>query len=108
MLKVDFNRGTLKELQASGDVAEIGADLLFVIHTIYEKLDSRVKNEFKANMVALVPVCFEDFKNISEVADVLEKNGCPDVDELIDQLDELKDLLKDLKKGKDETICNKA
>lgn len=107
MLKVDFNRGTLKELQASGDVAEIGADLLFVIHTIYEKLDSRVKDEFKANMVSLIPVCFEDFKSITETADAL-KAECPDVDELIDQLDELKDLLKDLKKGKDETICNKA
>lgn len=117
MLELKVIGGDMVELKASGTTAQIGAEVLTVIHQLYNGLNAKdAKEEFKQNMTLLLPVCFADSK---KEADELMNKLCGDavgssndeqVDELLDQIDELKDLLKELKKGKseDEAVGNKA
>ena len=105
MLKVKTEYGNL-DLIASSTADELSADLLIVIRGIYQRIDKRVQKEFKAVFTSLLPTAFAD--DVVSMADVLKKTEgikIEDVDSLIDSLEDLKDVLKDLS---DENIGNKA
>ena len=105
MLQVKTEYGNL-DLIASGTADELSADLLIVIRGIYQRIDKRVQKEFKTAITSLLPTAFAD--GFGSMADVLKKTEgikVEDVDSLIDSLEDLKDVLKDLS---DENIGNKA
>lgn len=106
MLKVKVNKGDLVELEVSGTLPEIGAELLSTISAVYEHLDKNQKEEFKGNMTMLLPTCFmsaEEKKKFFEgdVDDVLEKE---DIDKLIDNLEDLRKLLNEFKESRNEAV----
>ena len=108
MLKVETEHGNL-DLIANGTGAELIADLLVVIRSIYKRIDKRIQEEFKSSLTSLLPTALSD--DDGSIMDVLKKTDgikVEDVDSLIDSLEDLKDVLKDLKDFGDENLCNKA
>lgn len=108
MLKVETEHGNL-DLIANGTGAELIADLLVVIRSIYKRIDKRSQEEFKTSFTSLLPTALSD--DDGSIMDVLKKTDgikVEDVDSLIDSLEDLKDVLKDLKDFGDENLCNKA
>lgn len=108
MLKLETEYGNL-DLTASGTGAELVADLMVVIRSIYQRIDKRTQEDFKTSLISLLPTAFSD--DNGSMADVLKKTDgikVEDVDSLIDSLEDLKDVLKDLKDFGDENLCNKA
>ena len=110
MLKVKVNKGDLMELEVSGTLPEIGAELLSTISAVYEHLGKEEKEEFKHNMTMLLPSCFmsaEEKKKFFEgdIDDVLEDAlESKDIDNLLNNLEDLRRLLKDFKEKKNEAL----
>lgn len=110
MLKVNVKSGQILEMQVSGVLPEIGAELLAIIGIVYKNLEREEdKEEFAHNMTELLPACFMNEEEKMEFLLGENEDAKAEVEELLDQLEELKNLLKELKQEKkDETVDFKA
>ena len=70
MLKVETEHGNL-DLIANGTGAELIADLLVVIRSIYKRIDKRSQEEFKTSFTSLLPTALSD--DDGSIMDVLKK-----------------------------------
>lgn len=103
MIKVELNRGVFDSLELKGSVVELTADMMLIMHTMYEEMKEMNENKaelFKTSIERNVGMAFktskeiveETKKNIEEAKKESEEKD-DKFNKLLDKLDEVSELL---------------
>lgn len=108
MIKLETKNGNFRELEVSGNIVEITADLFTTVRKIWGKLpDGEVKDTYKRIMVEGISTVFLSEEEIEKLANEVENEKNDKIDELIESLNKLNDLVEEIL-SEDETVGNEA